>query len=486
MKIYIKTRYLLTGLVVGLTATGQASAQTFTTLRSFTAASSSSPYTNADGAHLNAALLISSNRLYGTTKNGGTSGNGTVFGLNTDGTAFTNLHTFAATSGGSLPNTVNLDGANPQSDLVLLGNTLYGTTPFGGTNGDGTVFAINMDGTGFRNLHTFASTSGSLLTNTDGASPYGGLVLSGNTLFGTTGKGGSHGDGTIFAVSTDGSSFTNLHSFNGRDGSFTLAGMILSDKTLYGTTTGGGSYGDGTVFSINTDGTTFTNLHSFKLNEGVNPVAGLILSSNKLYGTTLTGGPLGYGTIFAVTTEGTSFTNLHSFNKSDGWEPQGRLILLGNTLYGTAVYGGKNNGTLFAVNTDGTGFTVLHIFTATAGSQGGNGVNSDGGYPVGGLILSGNTLFGTTNMGGKSGGGTIFTLSFMPQLNLVPSGPNLVIAWPTSYLGFDYTAYNLQSSSDLGSSVVWSTNSSAPAVVNGQYTVTNPISGTQQFFRLSK
>jgi hypothetical protein len=74
----------------------------------------------------------------------------------------------------------------------------------------------------------------------------------------------------------------------------------------------------------------------------------------------------------------------------------------------------------------------------------------------------------------------------MPQLNLVPSGPNLVIAWPTSYLGFDYTAYNLQSSSDLGSSVVWSTNSSAPAVVNGQYTVTNPISGTQQFFRLSK
>src|SRR6185369_16059888 len=109
------------------------------------------------------------------------------------------------------PNIANIDGASPQCDLILLGNTLYGTAPFGGTNGNGTVFAIRTDGTGFTNLHTFTSTSGAHLTNADGASPYGGLVLSGNTLFGTTIAGGSYGNGTVFALHTDGTGFTNLH-----------------------------------------------------------------------------------------------------------------------------------------------------------------------------------------------------------------------------------------------------------------------------------
>ena len=45
--------------------------------------------------------------------------------------------------------------------------------------------------------------------------------------------------------------------------SFSAAGLILSGNTLYGTTTGGGSSGNGTVFAINTDGTGFTTLHSF-------------------------------------------------------------------------------------------------------------------------------------------------------------------------------------------------------------------------------
>ena len=52
---------------------------------------------------------------------------------------------------------------------------------------NGTVFAVNTDGTGFTNLHSFTAASGSLvsITNSDGASPYAGLILSGNTLYGT-------------------------------------------------------------------------------------------------------------------------------------------------------------------------------------------------------------------------------------------------------------------------------------------------------------
>ena len=85
------------------------------------------------------------------------------------------------------------DGANPEAGLILSGNTLYGTTYYGGgTNGDGTVFAVNTDGTGFTNLHSFTATTVTYpWTNSDGANPEARLILSGNTLYGTTFGGGS-------------------------------------------------------------------------------------------------------------------------------------------------------------------------------------------------------------------------------------------------------------------------------------------------------
>jgi hypothetical protein len=57
-------------------------------------------------------------------------------------------------------------------------------------------------------------------------------------------------------------------------------------------------------------------------------------------------------------------------------------------------------------------------------------------------------------------------------------GPNaIIVAWPTNNSGL-----TLQSTANL---VDWTTVSNAPTVVNGQYTVTNIISGAQQFFRLA-
>jgi hypothetical protein len=117
------------------------------------------------------------------------------------------------------------------------------------------------------------------------------------------------------------------------------------------------------------------------------------------------------------------------------------------------------------------------------GTTGGGGSSLDWDMRSG-LILSGKTSYGTTTSGGRSGVGTVFSILFTPQLTIVPSGGNVVLSWPTNYAGFDYTGYKLQSTTNLGSPV-WTTNSAAPVVVNGQNTVTNPISGTQHFFRLS-
>jgi uncharacterized repeat protein (TIGR03803 family) len=467
-------------------------AQVFTPLHSFTGGS--------DGANPDAGLILSGNTLYGTTSVGGPSGYGTVFKVNTDRTGYTTLYRFTGAN----------NQAYPETDLLLSGNTLYGASEGPGTT-TGALFAINTNGTGFTTLHIFTELSGSSYTNSDGAWVYGALILSGNTLYGTAQCGGSGGSGTVFAVNTNGTGFTTMHSFTATsvpldpygnvnppyfnsDGALPVGGLILSGNTLYGTTECGGNSGWGTVFAINTDGTGFTNLYSFTGgSDGAVPLGGLILSGNTLYGTANQGGSSGYGTEFAVNTDGTGFTILHSFSapsgtsgvyqngtNSDGVYPLDGLILSGNTLYGTTSGAGTNgNGTVFAVNTNGTGFTVLHTFT------GANPSNSDGASPQARLILSGNTLYGTTYKGGSSGDGTVFSLSFPPpQLTLIPSGPYVNLTWPTNYAGFSYSGYTLQSTTNLVSPV-WGTVSPGPVVVNGQNTVTNPISGTQMFFRLS-
>ena len=69
-----------------------------------------------------------------------------------------------------------------------------------------------------------------------------------------------------------------------------------------------------------------------------------------------------------------------------------------------------------------------------------------------------------------------------PQLTILLSGvppSGIVLTWPANAAGF-----TLQSATNLVSPAFWSTNSPAPVVIAGQNTVTNPITGPQQFFRL--
>jgi uncharacterized repeat protein (TIGR03803 family) len=114
-------------------------------------------------------LVLSGNALYGTV-GGGSSGNGAVFASQHQWHGFYDQ--------------TNSDGALPSAGLVLSGETLYGTADSGGSSDNGTVFALNTDGTDFENLHSFKATSGTSSTNSDGANPEGALVLSGNASMG--------------------------------------------------------------------------------------------------------------------------------------------------------------------------------------------------------------------------------------------------------------------------------------------------------------
>jgi len=484
--------FLLSALFadLGLMLAGRMTAQTFSVIHTFTSASGPN-LTNTDGANPSAGLILSGKTLYGTAKYGGSSGWGTVFALSTDGSVFAAPYSF---TGGS-------DGANPTAGLILSNNTLYGTASAGGSSGHGTIFSVNTNGSSFSNLHSFTATANDsfgLHTNSDGANPYVGLILSGATLYGAANDGGSSGQGTVFAVNTIGSGLTTLHSFSsGSGGAYSSAGLILSGNTLYGANYG--NLGNGTVFAINTDGTAFTNYYAFTAghlngngiltnSDGANPYAELILSGDTLYGTAENGGSSGKGTVFSVTTNGTDFATLHSFTKgaynslglytnSDGANPSAELVLSGNTLYGTANAGGlSGRGTVFALNTDGTGFTNLYNFSATPPYP--NTTNSDGANPTARLILSGYALYGTAPYGGIAGNGTVFSLSFAPQLTIIPSGTNVVVTWPSNVAGFDYTGFVLQSAPALTGAFTNLPGASSP--------FTNPIAGTQQFYRLSQ
>jgi len=351
-----------------------------------------------DGSAPQASLIQGTDgRLYGTTFAGGNvNGNGTLFAVNPDGTGFTTLYRF--TNGN--------DGANPTGNLIQgTDGRLYGTAQNGGANGAGTVFALNPAGTGFTTLHSFNPANVN-----DGSGPAAGLIQGADgRLYGTTQSGGAASFGTVFAMNLAGTGFTTLYSFtNGNDGAGPATNLIQgTDGRLYGTTPSGGASGFGTVFALNSAGAGFITLYSFTNgNDGANSQAGLIQGTDgRLYGTTQSGGASGFGTVFALNPAGTGFTTLYSFtNGNDGAIPFGSLIQgTGGRLYGTAQVGGTSgNGTVFVVNTDGTGFATLYSFT------GGN----DGANPEAGLIKGNDgRLYGTAANGGASSNGTVFANS---------------------------------------------------------------------------
>ncbi len=367
---------------------------------------------NSDGANP-MGLILSGKTLYGTSSGGGSHGFGTLFAVNTDGTGFTVLHNFN-------PYT---DSGQPSS-LLISGNAIYGTASFGPSSDlhSGIIFTINSDGTGFKILYTFSLGSHSaplnLLTNSDGIGPQS-LIFSNNILYGAAAGGGLFGNGTLFSLNADGTGFRKLYDFSTNvvylpGGGYTNSdgagpyGLILCGNTLYGSAADGGPSGLGTIFSMNTDGTDFQVLNSsIEANRGVR-YSGLILSGNNFYGTTINDQNIGYGAVFSLKTNGAGFAILHTFNGTDGCFPNA-IVLSGNTLFGTTLHGGSaTQGTVFSVNTDGSGYTPLYSFTALP--PGIFAKNSDGAEPFG-LILSGKTLYGIATQGGASGNGTVFSLN---------------------------------------------------------------------------
>lgn len=411
------------GLVFKLDSTGHE-----TVLYSF----SNGPYMYPGVSKL---IRDSAGNLYGTIHDGGPTGEGGVFKVDSSGKG-TILYAFP---GG--------DGVDPGANLTRTpSGTILGTTVFGGEWNAGTVFMISPRGKETV-LHHFTG-------GADGGLPQGSVIqdAEGN-IYGTASQGGGFGQGVVFKIDPSGKESV-LHDFNGLDGAAPVSGVTRdSEGNLYGTTFFGGTTGgSGVVYQLDPSGNE-TVLYSFSGPDGANPTSGVVRdSAGNLYGTTSRGGPAGTGSgvVYKLDKSGKQ-SILLGFAPSDSVAQQtsgvirdsegnlygtdvahdevykidksGKVTVLATltyqssslsgvvrdaagNLYGTSYYGSQTCqlfpcGVVFKVDPEGNPST-LYSFTGGA----------DGGSPPAGVILdSAGNLYGTTYNGGSEGRGVVFKLT---------------------------------------------------------------------------
>jgi len=271
---------------------------------------------------------------------------------------------------------VNFSGANgamPVSNLIEASDgNLYGTTLRGGTLGNGSVFQLTPAGV-LTTIHNFAGA--------DGRYPYGSLVEGADGyLYGTTTEGGALEQGTVFRIAPDGV-LTTLHSFTGLDGNMPYANLVpATDGNFYGTTAGGGSNGTGygSLFRMTPTGVVTTQYSFTGGNDGRFPYNSLLQASDgNLYGVTSNGGPDNCGSIFQAGlggefvavdfTGGSASISAYTSLDEDGTQH----------LYGTLSSGGTTgHGELFSF---GAGGVITTVYDFPAGG--------DGGIPYAGMML---------------------------------------------------------------------------------------------------
>ena len=281
--------------------------------------------------------------------------------------------------------------------------------------------AVHAQASGLQTLYSFTG-------GADGATPYKGPTLdAAGTLYGTAFAGANAcpdsygfagvGCGTVWKLS--GGTLTPVLTFLGAsNGASPFGNVIVPGKTIYGTTYAGGALNQGTVFQVSTSGTGYKRIHSFTGSDGEHPDSTIRTdSAGNGYSVAPLGGPgytgtddTGSGVLFEISHTGT-YIPLHFFSAGlDGAGP-GRIFLDANgNIFGAAGAGGSCTGT--GVPSNGCGvvyeYTIVSgqfqvIYTFTGGSDG-------FGPTLAGIDPSGN-LVGYTETSGAHGFGSLFRIN---------------------------------------------------------------------------
>lgn len=364
-----------------------------------------------DGEYADTDVAVDAEgNLYGTSVLGGEFGGGTVWRLAPVGGGWVHTVLYSFTGGA--------DGGEPYKGVTLdkAGN-LYGTAVTGGSGscegGCGVTYKLTKSGDSWTQSVIHAFTGGN-----DGSGPGSRVAVDqrGN-VYGTTPTGGANGLGTVYALhrkANGGWALRVIHTFTGgSDGSSGSAGkLLLRGGHIYGAATTGGTNGAGTIFELTPTPTgewDFKTLYGFQgAPDGVFPYGAPVFDAQgNLYGTTYYGGTDGLGAVYKLAPNGTGGWNetvLYSFKSgSDGNSSISNLVFdAEGNLYGTTSEGGLGSGTIFELTPQQNGTWIESIPHRFEGSP-------DGAFPYAGMVRRGaGAFFGATVHGGDDGEGAIY------------------------------------------------------------------------------
>jgi uncharacterized repeat protein (TIGR03803 family) len=266
-----------------------------------------------------------------------------------------------------------------------------------------------LDGT-YYGVTTNADTSGGIVYSIDlrtkketvlyrfsgsATMPEGSLVALDGKLYGSTFYGGY-----IFSFDPTIGAENNVYALPAF--SYATGSLVAHDGVLYGTGNGCGDTGGGCIFSVDPASGAGTIRHSFAKTDQEVP-DGLTWHGDVFLGTTYNGKREGqkktFGTIFKFDPISGHFATVFSFTASgDGLEPNSGLIDAGGVLYGTTQSGGQSGaGAVFSFDPHSRQETVVHSFASATGVT-----------PVSSLRNVGGKLYGVTYAGGASGLGVVY------------------------------------------------------------------------------
>ncbi len=194
-----------------------------------------------------------------------------------------------------------------------------------------------------------------------------------------------------------------LFSFDEESGMSPVFDNLLKvNDSIYIGTTNNDLNKQGTIFEYNNSNNTVKKIFNFDMKGvGGTPYSNMIKAYNGIfYGTCALGGKYNKGTLYSFNYEKNDIQKIIDFNGSyNGGVPMSRLFEHNKKLYGTTKAGGKyGKGTLFEFDIETKKMKVLNEFFD----------QESGAYPVSGVFMYKDKLYGTTSSGGDFDQGTIY------------------------------------------------------------------------------
>jgi uncharacterized repeat protein (TIGR03803 family) len=398
------------------------------------------------------------------------------------GSPFSAIYTFACNGGtqriGACPNGGRPESLIQGSDGNFYGTAQVSMEGISEANG-GVVFSLTPTGTQ-KVLHTFTqgpdknypdgNIPGPLTEGPDGK-------LYGVTSFGGTGNcDGYCGDGVLYRINRNESGFTVLHKFcsdaNCADGHYPGVMVTGTDGNLYGTTQAGGTgasctnIGCGTLFRVTPSSGSYEVVVNFTSANGGIPSNLSVASDGTFYGIAL-------GTTAVVLFHYTEATgSLQSFSVNfpliDGDLPSSPLMMTigpNGNIYGLYAIYAMDGAGVFEVNPDGSNLQLFPFYTTNPGRGTPYAMilASDGNFWVGDESGIAGKGYGDIITLSPADGSLIRTLQPFSPASALGVFPETLIQASNGLLWGSTIQFGKASENQFGDGTVFSVNAGLPA-----------------------